>query len=63
MVKHHKCFLEYHACFGYMLEEFLDWISTTVKEVEEYHNNFIPHYLVLVAHNGFTFDFQILYAD
>ena len=24
-------------------------------EVEEYHN--IPHYPVLVAHNGFTFDF------
>ena len=47
--------------FGHVLEELLDWISTTVKEVEEYHN--IPHYPVLVAHNGFTFDFRILLAE
>ena len=47
--------------FGHVLEELLDWISTTVKEVEEYHN--IPHYPVLVAHNGFAFDFRILFAE
>ena len=33
--------------FGHVLE-LLDWISTTVKEVEEYHN--MPHYPVLVVH-------------
>ena len=47
--------------FGHVLKELLDWISTTVKEVEEYHN--IPHYPVFVAHNGFVFDFQILFAE
>ena len=48
-------------CFGYVLDEFHDWISTTVKEVEEYHN--IAPYPVLVAHNGFTFDFRIFFQN
>ena len=47
--------------FGYVLEEFLDWISTTVKEVEEYHT--ILHCPVMVAtHTGFTSGFRILFA-
>ena len=43
--------------FGHVLEELVEWISTTVKEVEEYHN--IPHYPVLVAlHLTFEFFLQ-----
>ena len=47
--------------FPAVLEMFLQWISNVVEEVNTYYN--LVHYPVLVAHNGFTFDFPILLAE
>ena len=43
------------------LEMFLQWISNVAEVVNRYYN--LVHYPVLVAHNGFTFDFLILLAE
>jgi len=39
---------------------FLKWIVDVVDEVNTHYN--LVHYPMLVAHNGFTFDFPILLA-
>ena len=44
-----------------VLEMFLQWVGNVVEEVNTYYN--LLHYPVLVAHNGFTFDFPILLAE
>ena len=41
--------------FLYVLEELLAWISSTVKEVEQCQQ--LKYFPVLVAHNGFVFDY------
>ncbi|XP_064397556.1 uncharacterized protein LOC135344319 [Halichondria panicea] len=40
---------------------FIDWLATTTAHVSEVTG--IPHYPVLVAHNGFSFDFPVLLAE
>ena len=47
--------------FPAVLEMFLQWVSNAVDEVNTYYN--LMHYPILVAHNGFTFDFPILLAE
>jgi len=47
--------------FPAVLEMFLRWINDVVEEVNTHYN--LVHYPVLVAHNGFTFDFPILLAE
>ena len=39
----------------------LQWVGNVVEEINTYYN--LLHYPVLVAHNGFTFDFPILFAE
>ena len=47
--------------FRHVLEELYAWISSTVQEVE--HSHALKYYPVLVAHNGFVFDFLILLSE
>ena len=44
--------------FRHVLEELLAWISSTVQEVEQHQH--LRYFPVLVAHNGFVFDFLLL---
>ena len=47
--------------FRHVLEELYAWINSTVQEVE--HSHALKYYPVLVAHNGFVFDFLILLSE
>ena len=47
--------------FRHVLEELLAWICSTVQEVEQ--SQALQYYPVLVAHNGFVFDFLILLSE
>ena len=47
--------------FTHILEELYAWISSTVQEVGHLHA--LKRYPVLVAHNGFVFDFLILLLE
>ena len=47
--------------FRHVLEEFLAWISSTLQEVEQWQE--LKYFPVLVAHNGFVFDFLILLSE
>ena len=50
--------------FRHVFEEFLQWISSTVKIVDKiYELQDVKYYPVLVAHNGFAFDFLMHFAD
>ena len=45
--------------FRHVIEELLAWICSTVQEAEQSQE--LQYYPALVAHNGFVFDFLILY--
>ena len=47
--------------FRHVLEELLAWISSTVQEVEQWQE--LKYFPVLVAHNGFVFDFLLLLSE
>eukprot|EP00731_Ephydatia_muelleri_P000697 Em0001g697a len=47
--------------FKVVFTHFLMWIDTTVAEV--FKTTGVAHIPVLVAHNGFCFDFRILFAE
>ena len=47
--------------FLHVLEELLLWISSTVQQVEQCQQ--LKYFPVLVAHNGFVFDFLILLSE
>ena len=47
--------------FLHVLEELLAWISSTVKEVEQCQQ--LKYFPLLVAHNGFVFDFLLLLSE
>lgn len=47
--------------FRHVLEELLAWISSTVQEVEQHQH--LRYFPVLVAHNGFVFDFLLLVSE
>ena len=50
--------------FRHVFEEFLQWISSTVKIIDKiYELQDVKYYPVLVAHNGFAFDFLILLSE
>ena len=47
--------------FRHVFEEFLQWICSIVKIVDKiYELQDVKYYPLLVAHNGFTFNFLIL---
>ncbi|XP_065882612.1 uncharacterized protein [Dysidea avara] len=47
--------------FSYVFPDFLSWVNKCVIEVKKAYGK--PFYPVLVAHNGFTFDYRILAAE
>ena len=47
--------------FRHVLEELLAWISSTIQEVKQWQQ--LKYFPVLVAHNGFVFDFLILLSE
>ena len=47
--------------FRHVLEELLAWISSAVQEVEQWQE--LKYFPVLVAHNGFVFDFLLLLSE
>ena len=47
--------------FRHVLEELLAWISSTVQEVEQWQE--LKYFAILVAHNGFVFDFPLLLSE
>ena len=50
--------------FRHVLEEFLQWIYGIIRIVDKvYELQDVKYYLVLVAHNGFNFDFLILLSE
>ena len=50
--------------FLHVFEELLSWISGTIKIVDKiYELQDVKYYPVLVAHNGFVFDFLILLSE
>ena len=50
--------------FRHVLEEFLQWIYGIIRIVDKvYELQDVKYYPVLVAHNGFNFDFLILLSE
>ena len=50
--------------FLHVFEELLSWISGTIKTVDKiYELQDVKYYPVLVAYNGFVFDFLILLSE
>lgn len=47
--------------FIHVFEELLTWISSTVQEVEQWQQ--LKYFPVVVAHNGFVFDFLLLLSE
>ena len=47
--------------FRAVLEELLSWIGDTVDEVDRWQG--VKHYPLLVAHNGFAFDYLIVISE
>ena len=50
--------------FHHVFEEFLQWIYGIIRIVDKaYELQDVKYYPVLVAHNGFNFDFLILLSE